>query len=101
MSVTELGYVGISVANGDSWKRYCAEILGLQVFEEGEKDRFYLRADDWHHRFVVHLDGADDCAYIGWRVAGRPELESIARRLDAASIPHRSCERAEAAERRV
>jgi 2,3-dihydroxyethylbenzene 1,2-dioxygenase len=99
--VTELGYFGISVSNGDAWKSYCSEIIGLQVVDEGEKDRFYLRADDWHHRFVVHLDGADDYAYAGWRVAGRPELESVERKLDAAGIAYRESDRAEAEERRV
>ena len=99
--VTELGYFGISVSNADAWKTYCADILGLEVFDEGEKDRFYLRMDEWHHRYVVHLTGKDDYCYAGWRVAGRPELDGIARTLDSAKIPYKFADRALADERHV
>jgi len=38
--------------------------------DEGESDRCYLRMDYQHHRIVLHADGRDDLAYLGFRVAG-------------------------------
>ena len=29
-SVTQLGYLGLSVSNVDDWERFASEILGLQ-----------------------------------------------------------------------
>ncbi len=52
-AVIELGYMGISVKDPDAWKSFATNMLGLQVFDEGEKDRFYLRMDYWHHRIPV------------------------------------------------
>ena len=43
VKVTELGYLGLSVSNVAAWKQYAAEVVGMQVVDEGETDRFYLR----------------------------------------------------------
>jgi len=48
-AVIELGYMGISVKDPAAWKSFAANMLGLQVLDEGDKDRFYLRMDNWHH----------------------------------------------------
>lgn len=47
--VTELGYMGINVSDGDAWRNFASEVVGLEVVDEGEGDRFYLRMDYWHH----------------------------------------------------
>lgn len=99
--LSELGYVGIAVSDSERWKAYASSIIGMEVVDEGEADRFYLRTDEWHHRFVVHAGGDDDYVYSGWRVAGRTELEALARQLEAAAIVYRYCDKAEAQERRV
>ena len=101
VKVTELGYLGISVSDADAWKSYVSEVIGLEIFDKGEKDRFYLRADDWHHRFIVHSGSDDDYAYSGWRVPGRPELEEMARNFDGLGIPYRFGTPEEAKERHV
>ena len=100
-TVTELGYMGITVTDGDAWRRFAAEVVGLEVLDEGEPDRFYLRMDYWHHRFVVHVGATDDLAYLGWRVADAAALEDISERLDAIGVSYRVATPAEAAERRV
>lgn len=100
-NVTELGYLGISVSDAAAWKNYATEVMGMQLVDEGEADRFYLRMDLWHHRIVVHTGGDDDLAYVGWRVAGAQELEQMAAKLTAAGIEVRRGTEAEAAERRV
>lgn len=100
-AVTELGYVGLNVSDGPAWKRFAAEVVGLEVFDEGEADRFYMRMDYWHHRFVVHVGAHDDIAYSGWRVEDGEALEEIKAQLKRAKFSFREGTAKEAAERRV
>jgi len=100
-AVIELGYMGISVKDPDAWKSFATNMLGLQVLDEGEKDRFYLRMDYWHHRIVVHHNGQDDLEYLGWRVSGKPEFEALGQKLIDAGYDVRVCDKAEAQERMV
>lgn len=100
-SVTELGYIGISISDVAAWRDYACGIVGMELVDEGEADRFYLRMDGWHHRIVVHTNGGDDLEYLGWRVDGPDELDAIAAKLDAAGYSYRVASAEEAAERRV
>ena len=52
VQVTELGYIGIGVKKFDEWKAFATNILGMELADEGEPDRCYLRTDYWHHRFA-------------------------------------------------
>lgn len=99
--VTELGYIGIGVKDGEAWKDYATQVIGMELLDEGEDDRFYLRMDNWHHRIVVHTSGEDDLLYLGWRVAGPMELQEMEQQLKAAKVPYRVGTEAEASERRV
>jgi 2,3-dihydroxyethylbenzene 1,2-dioxygenase len=102
VQVTELGYFGIGVRDLAAWKQFAREILGLEVREEpGETDRVYLRMDYWHHRFVLHANGDDDVAYLGFRVAGAAEFAEMQKQLSNAGIAYRVASLAEAEERRV
>lgn len=100
-TVTELGYLGIGVSDAEAWREYATQLVGLQIVDDGERDRFYLRMDLWHHRIAVHQDGSDDLAYLGWRVAGPDELEQLAARLKGSGVKYREASTEEAAERRV
>ncbi|MFV3335496.1 1,2-dihydroxynaphthalene dioxygenase [Pseudomonas sp. NY15437] len=100
-AVIELGYMGISVKDPDAWKDFASTILGMQVLNEEDADRFYLRMDNWHHRIVVHHSGQDDLEYLGWRVAGKPEFELLGQKLQDAGYNIRVCDKAEADERMV
>ncbi|MGQ0700825.1 MAG: VOC family protein [Panacagrimonas sp.] len=100
--VTELGYLGFSVKDAAAWKRYAGELVGMQVVDEGESDRFYLRMDNWHHRMTVHItSGDEDLEYLGWRVAGPEDLEAMARQLTEGGVKFRVGTEAENAERHV
>lgn len=101
VSVTELGYLGLSVSDPEAWKDYAANVVGLEIVDEGEPDRFYLRMDTWHHRIVVHITDRDDLEYVGWRVAGKEEFDAMAQKLEAAGIPFRIASIEEARERHV
>lgn len=101
VAVTELGYMGISVSNASAWKEYVRDVVGMELVDEGESDRFYLRMDSWHHRIAVHVGDSDDLEYLGWRVDGPEELEAMAAKLEAAGYSFRVGTEAEAAERRV
>ena len=102
VQVTELGYIGIGVSDLAAWKQFAREILGLQFVEEaGETDRAYLRMDYWHHRLVLHANGDDDLAYLGFRVGGAEEFGEMQKQLANAGITYQVCSLAEAEERRV
>lgn len=100
-TVTELGYLGITVSDGDAWRRYATEVVGMELVDEGEANRFYLRMDHWHHRICVTVDGTDELDYVGWRVAGPLELDALSAKLETAGIAFAVASDAERAERRV
>ena len=52
-AITELGYMAIGVGSLSRWKEFAAEILGMEVVDEGEPARCYLRMDFWHHRLMA------------------------------------------------
>ncbi|ODU68241.1 MAG: biphenyl-2,3-diol 1,2-dioxygenase [Novosphingobium sp. SCN 66-18] len=100
-AVTELGYLGLTVSSLDAWRSYAAEVAGMEIVDEGEGDRLYLRMDQWHHRIVLHAADSDDLAYLGWRVAGPVEFDAIVAKLAAAGIAVEVASDTEARERRV
>jgi 2,3-dihydroxyethylbenzene 1,2-dioxygenase len=101
IQVTELGYMGIGVKDLDAWKNFAANIVGLELADEGERDRCYLRMDYFHHRIVMHQDPSDDLQYLGFRVAGAEEFGAMQRQLSEAGIKFRLGSEDEANERRV
>ncbi len=101
MAVTELGYLSIGVKSIAQWKEFAAGILGLEVVDDGEPGRCYLRMDYWHHRIVVEEDGSDDLLACGLRVAGAEEFGAVQKTLADAGIAYRVASRQEADERRV
>jgi 2,3-dihydroxyethylbenzene 1,2-dioxygenase len=101
VQVTELSYVGIGVKSLDEWKAFATRIVGMELADDGEPDRCYLRMDYWHHRLVVHANGSDDLEYLGFRVAGPDEFQQMQRQLAEAGIKYRVGSEDEANERRV
>ena len=101
VSVTQLGYLGLSVSNVDEWERFATQILGLQA-NRGEADgSLFLRMDEYHHRFIVHPTGKDDVAYFGWEVATEEALQALAAQLTEAGVAVQPGTPAEAEARRV
>jgi 2,3-dihydroxybiphenyl 1,2-dioxygenase len=101
VQVTELSYMGIGVKDIGAWKEFATAVVGLELVDEGERDRCYLRMDYWHHRLILHEDRSDDVLYLGWRVAGGEEFAEMQQQLSAAGIRFRVGSEEEAAERRV
>ena len=101
VQVTELGYMGIGVKDLDAWKNFATVIVGMELADEGERDRCYLRMDYWHHRLVLHADGSDDLAYLGFRVAGPEEFREMQQQLSEAGVKYRVGSEEEADERHV
>jgi 2,3-dihydroxybiphenyl 1,2-dioxygenase len=101
VQVTELGYIGIEVKNVEEWKTFATEIMGLELADDGEPDRCYLRMDYWHHRIVMHAGASDDLAYLGFRVAGPNEFREMQRQLADSGVETRVGSEQEAAERHV
>jgi 2,3-dihydroxyethylbenzene 1,2-dioxygenase len=101
IQVTELGYMGIGVKYLDAWKHFATKVVGLELADDGERDRCYLRMDYWHHRIVMHSDPSDDLQYLGFRVAGAEEFGMMQRQLSDAGIKFRVGSEDEANERHV
>src|SRR5919201_979679 len=101
VQVTELGYMGIGVKDLDAWKNFATAIVGMELADEGERDRCSLRTDYWHHRLVLHATGSDDLEYLGFRVAGAEEFREMQRQLSEAGIKYRVGSEEEAVERHV
>jgi 2,3-dihydroxyethylbenzene 1,2-dioxygenase len=99
--VTELGYMGIGVKDPAAWQHFATGILGMELVEEGESDRCYLRMDYWHHRITLHADGGDDLLYLGLRVDGPDEFRIMQRQLADAGVTYRVGSDEEAIERHV
>ncbi|SRR6266511_2523266 len=100
-SVTQLGYLGLSVRDVNEWERYATHILGLQVSGQHDDGALFLRMDDYHHRFILHPNGHDDVAYIGWAVADEEALQATAWQLQAVGVAVQQSTPAEAQARRV
>jgi len=100
-SVTQLGYLGLSVRDVNEWERFATQVLGLQANGRDADGSLFLRMDEYHHRFIVHPTGKDDLAYIGWEVATEQAMMAMAEQLRQAGVDVRPGTAAEAEARRV
>jgi len=100
-SVSQLGYLGLSVRDLNQWEQFAAQVLGLQPNGHDPDGALFLRMDDYHHRFIVHPTGNDDPAYIGWEVATEEGLEAMAAQLEQAGVSVTAGTAEEAEARRV
>ncbi|MGH7933885.1 MAG: VOC family protein [Candidatus Binataceae bacterium] len=100
-SVTQLGYLGLSVSQLDEWERFAAEVIGLEVAGKDPGGSLLLRMDEYHHRFILTPDGADDLAFAGWEVTDQRALRELADQLRQAGVEVTPGTPAQAAERRV
>jgi biphenyl-2,3-diol 1,2-dioxygenase len=93
--------LGLSVRDVAEWEQFAAHILGLQPNGRDSDGSLFLRMDEYHHRFIVHPNGNDDLAYIGWEVATEEALAEMAAQLRNAGVAVRPGTTAEAEARRV
>src|SRR5262245_44445776 len=100
-SVTQLGYLGLSVSDINAWERFATQTLGLQISGRENDGTLLLRNDEYHHRFLVHPTGKDDLVYIGWEVTDEHALRELSDQLKAAHVEVRPGSREEARARGV
>ena len=85
-SVTQLGYVGISVSNIEEWEHFGTDVLGLQSNGVDETGNLTLRMDEYTHRFIVSSGGKDDVEFVGFQVTDEPALREMAEQLREAGV---------------
>lgn len=86
VAVTQLGYIGLGVSDLVAWKQFATEVLGFQDNGKAASGDVYLRIDDYHHRFILVPNGADDIAFYGWEVRDGSALDQMAARLLASGL---------------
>lgn len=101
VQVTELGYIGFGVKDLEAWRKFAADVVGMEIIDDGESGRCYLRMDYWHHRIALHSDPTDDLMYLGFRVAGGEEFREMQNQLKEAEIKFTIGSEAEASDRHV
>ena len=77
-SVTQLGYVGLSVNNVEEWEHFATDVLGLQSNGIDSEGNLSLRMDEYSHRFIIQPTGKDDLDFVGWQVTDEPALRQMA-----------------------
>lgn len=100
-SITQLGYLGLSVSDINVWEQFATQTLGLQVSDRWADGTLLLRNDAYHHRFLVHPTGKDDLEYLGWEVTDEHALRAMTNQLQAAGTEVRQGTREEAQARGV
>jgi 2,3-dihydroxybiphenyl 1,2-dioxygenase len=86
MNVSALGTIGLDVKDVDRWTRFATKILGAAAGERTAAGSQLLRLDERGHRIALVPGRRDDLAYLGWEVAGEPELRAVTERLEAAGV---------------
>jgi 2,3-dihydroxybiphenyl 1,2-dioxygenase len=99
MDIRGLGYIGVDVADIDTWRSY-ADLLGVMVVAKGNELR--LRIDERPFRVLVRPSSATEgLAFAGWELADATALERAAMDLSTAGCTTVTASAAECAERRV
>ncbi|HEU4625714.1 MAG TPA: VOC family protein [Steroidobacteraceae bacterium] len=75
MTISNLAYVGLGVADVQAWSRHAVGVYGLQPAAAAE-GQVRLRLDDRAWRIGLETSPADDIAYIGFEV---PDAGTAAR----------------------
>jgi 2,3-dihydroxybiphenyl 1,2-dioxygenase len=85
MTIQALGYVGIGASNLTDWTDFATNWLGMQMIERGNTARAF-RMDDRQQRLVIDRSLADGDRFFGFEVAGQPELDALAAKLETAGV---------------
>ncbi|HZP26756.1 MAG TPA: VOC family protein [Dehalococcoidia bacterium] len=100
-SVSELGYMGIGISDVDAWRDTATGLMGFEFFQGDDKNTYYMRWDQFHHRIKATVNGSDDLEYLGWEVPDRKALEAIAQQLEDGGVKVTWGTKDEADDRRV
>lgn len=80
-SVSELGYLGIGVADVDAWTDLATSVFGMRATPGADGASTMLRMDAYRHRVRLGRDGGDDVEFAGWEVPDRDTLKRVAAQL--------------------
>ncbi len=83
MTISSLGYLGLSVSDPAAWRSFACEVLGLMP--GSSEDRLRIDSKEW--RIALHEGSEDDLAYVGFEVASAEALAELEQRLSAAGRP--------------
>src|SRR2546425_4064040 len=100
MELQSLGYVGIRARDVEDWATFGVNFLGMQLVDRS-RSTVTFRMDDRRQRVIVHADGGQGAAFLGWEVADDRALDALAARLEGAGVRAQRMPRVLAEERRV
>lgn len=92
--VTELGYCRFGVSDIEEWRHFLGEILGMEIRDDKDDGKLYIRVDDWHYRMIIEENDMDDLLAMGLRVAGRQQFQKIKDDLTEAGISFTEADKA-------
>jgi 2,3-dihydroxybiphenyl 1,2-dioxygenase len=84
--VTRLAYLGFEVSRPDAWDGLLTRVLGFAASAAAVNETRAYRMDEHERRILLASGPRDDIAFVGWEVAGRPELDIIVTRLTQAGV---------------
>lgn len=84
-SVTQLGYLGLSVSDLNAWRKFATEVLGLEA-ADGDSGALLLRMDEHHHRFILASGNEDDVSFVGWEVSDQRALRELSEQLKESGV---------------
>jgi len=99
--VTELGYVRFGVSDLDAWRFFVTDLLGLELRDDINDGKLWVRIDYQHHRICIEQNDCDDLLAMGLRVAGREEFRELQGVLTEANIAFEVGDEALAIDRQV
>ncbi len=96
-----LGYITISTADMDRWRRFAFDVLGFAEGKGPDPAALYLRMDERVARLVVVPGETDRVVNVGWEVRDRAALRRLMATLDGAGVAFKQLSPDEADARRV
>jgi 2,3-dihydroxybiphenyl 1,2-dioxygenase len=100
MTLQSLSYIGVRAADIDDWAKLGVELFGLQLAER-TRATLRFRMDDRRQRVIVHGDGGQGAAFLGFEIGDADALARFAANLEAHHVVVEHFGRALADERRV
>jgi 2,3-dihydroxybiphenyl 1,2-dioxygenase len=85
MEIQALGYVGVGTAKLEDWTSLATRCLGMEAVDRGGGTRAF-RMDDRKQRLVLDSTLPDQTQYFGWEVSDADALDTLAARLERASV---------------
>ncbi|WP_066773821.1 VOC family protein [Candidatus Viadribacter manganicus] len=99
--IRSMAYLGLTTAATREWRRFGAEVLGLQNIEDGAGGAVRFRMDEADCRLWIHPSDKNGIAYIGWTVRDECEALALGKQIESTGIKPQAGSPEEIAERKV